>query len=353
LWALSRQLLASPTLAACFRQHAADQILPLLTASPTAATFLADFQRYLRIHGYRSDKLSLSQPFWIEDPTPVIKNLQAYIQQPARAWLDRQQMAAQRQQAVGAFYQQLAHYPQPVQAEATRLLQAAQAGAFLKEEHGYWLDFQCMYRLREILLAIGQRLTAAQMIAKRDEIFYLQLDEVKRLLAGGASALPTARTLIAERQSWVARFADCTPPPALGTIPDGPPPADLLARMFSKIEGDAPPPPKQVDELRGHAAARGVVRGPVKVVRMLQEAGKVKPGDILVAETTSPSWTLLFGTIGGLITNSGGILSHSAVVAREYGIPAVVGVGNATHHLRDGQRVEVDGNQGVIRILAA
>ncbi|MGH3851472.1 MAG: PEP-utilizing enzyme [Pseudonocardiaceae bacterium] len=83
----------------------------------------------------------------------------------------------------------------------------------------------------------------------------------------------------------------------------------------------------------------------------MSEATKVQPGDILVADTTAPPWTPLFATVGGLVTNSGGILSHSAVVAREYRIPAVVGVGTATQRLQDGQLVEVDGTRGTVRIL--
>ena len=353
LWRLSRQILASPLLLHNFTQNPAEQVLSRLTELPTAATFLAELQSYLRVHGYRADKLSLTSPFWVEDATPVIKSLQAYIQQPEQDWLDRQQMVAQREEAVADFYQQLARYPLSVQAEATRLLQAAQAGAFLKEEHGYWLDYQSNYWVRQVLLAIGQRLTTVQLLAKSEDVFYLQLNEVKTLLAGATVSLPALQALIAERQNLAARFADCTPPAVLGTIPADPPPDDLIARMFSKIEGEVPLLPTQVKELRGQAGSRGVVRGRVKVVLKLGETGIVEPGDILVAETTSPAWTLLFVSIGGLITDTGGILSHAAVVAREYGIPAVVGVGNATQCLRDGQRVEVDGNQGLIRVLEA
>lgn len=356
LWTLSRQILAAPLLTACFRQQAAGQVLGMLAEIPAAASFLADLQRYLQTHGYRANRASLDCPYWVEDATPVIKSLQDYMQQAERDWPDRQQMAARRERAVAAFYQQLAQQPPAVQTEMRRLLPAAQAGAFLKEEHGYWLDFPCMYRVRQVLLAVGQRLTAAQLLASSADVFYLQLNEVKTLLAGATVSVPALRALITERQRLAARFADCTPPAVLGTIPADPPPDDLIARMFSKIEGEAPPSPtplapSQMKELRGQAGSRGVARGRAKVVRRLDEASKVEPGDILVAETTSSAWSLLFASIGGLITDTGGILSHAAVVAREYGIPAVVGVGSATQRLRDGQRVEVDGNQGLIRIL--
>ena len=95
----------------------------------------------------------------------------------------------------------------------------------------------------------------------------------------------------------------------------------------------------------------GIAEGTVKVVRTVHDGWKVDRGDVLVAATTSPPWTILFATAGGLVTDSGGILSHSAVVAREYGLPAVVGTGCATACLRDGQRVVVDGGQGTVRIV--
>lgn len=87
------------------------------------------------------------------------------------------------------------------------------------------------------------------------------------------------------------------------------------------------------------------------MVRALAEAGKLKPGDVLVTETTAPPWTPLFASASAVVTDAGGVLSHCAVVAREYCIPAVVGTGEATALLRDGQVIEVDGDAGVVRIV--
>jgi pyruvate,water dikinase len=89
------------------------------------------------------------------------------------------------------------------------------------------------------------------------------------------------------------------------------------------------------------------------VLRSLADSSKLHRGDVLVAETTSAPWTQLFATAGAIVTDAGGVLSHCAVVAREYGIPAVVGTGNATTTIRDGDMVEVDGDHGIVRILAS
>jgi phosphohistidine swiveling domain-containing protein len=155
---------------------------------------------------------------------------------------------------------------------------------------------------------------------------------------------------IDERKRVAERFAAIAPPHHLGTLPAGAPPDDPISRMFLKIEGDGPGVSEDANELRGSAGAPGVVRGPVKILRVLGDAVKLQPGDILVAESTAPPWTPLFASVAGVITDSGGALSHSAVIAREYGIPAVVGVGTATRRLTDGQMVEINGYLGIVRI---
>src|SRR5436190_24387674 len=103
--------------------------------------------------------------------------------------------------------------------------------------------------------------------------------------------------------------------------------------------------------LRGNAGSPGRAHGPAKVMRSLAETSKLQPGDVLVAEPTAPPWTPLFATAAAIVTDTGGILSHCAVVAREYGIPAVVGTGNATRRIHDGQLIEVDGDAGIVRLL--
>jgi pyruvate,water dikinase len=112
------------------------------------------------------------------------------------------------------------------------------------------------------------------------------------------------------------------------------------------------PPASTPDTLYGCAASPGVVRGVAKVLRTLDEAPKLSAGDILVAGMITPAWTPLFASVAAVITDGGGVLSHCAIVAREYGIPAVVSTGQATTLIREGQTIEVDGSAGVVRILA-
>jgi len=116
---------------------------------------------------------------------------------------------------------------------------------------------------------------------------------------------------------------------------------------------DRPPAPDmKPDELIGFPGSPGIVQGTVKVAREVSDAGKLNPGDILVTEYTLPSWTPLFARTAALVTDSGDVLSHSAVVAREYGISAVVGTGTATAIIRDGQVIEVEGAAGRVRMVS-
>jgi pyruvate,water dikinase len=142
------------------------------------------------------------------------------------------------------------------------------------------------------------------------------------------------------------------PPPALGALPEAPPPNDTVGRTITKFFGlDAPDASEAGNVLHGLSGSSGKVRGIARVVRSLSEAGKLQKGDILVAETTVPPWTPLFATAAGIATDTGGILSHCAIVAREYRIPAVVGVRNATRRLEDGMLIEVDGDTGTVWIV--
>jgi pyruvate,water dikinase len=136
-------------------------------------------------------------------------------------------------------------------------------------------------------------------------------------------------------------------PPAFDMGDGGP-----MMRAMVKGEMTAPnTSPRQANMVQGLAGSAGVVRGVARVIHSLAEARKLQPGDVLVAESTVPPWTPLFATASAVVTDTGGVLCHSAVVAREYRIPAVVGTGSATTTFKDGQLLEVDGNAGTVRVV--
>jgi pyruvate,water dikinase len=105
------------------------------------------------------------------------------------------------------------------------------------------------------------------------------------------------------------------------------------------------------NEIRGFAASNGVVEGPACVIKSVEEIGRLRQGDILVCQITNPTWAPIFQKIAGAVSDIGGSMSHAAIVAREFGLPAVVGTGNATSRIKNGQRLRVDGGRGVVTIL--
>jgi len=350
LWTLSRLVLASPALSRLVQETPPTHLMAALAGTEEGRAFRAELQGYLQKHGYRGDKLSLYYPFWVEDPTPVLKNLRDYAAQSDRDFAgERVGMATQRERAVAHARSHLQYYPRPLRQEFDFLLAAAQAGMRLKEDHGYWIDYKISYCMRQIFLECGRRLTATDALAEEEDVFYLSLAELKRLLGEMRPSTGLIRA-IGERREVAERLASRLPPAHLGTLPSGAPPDDPISRMFLKIEGEGPPEKEAKGELWGSPGAPGIVSGPVKILRLLGDAAKLQPGDILVAESTAPPWTPLFASVAGIITDSGGALSHSAVIAREYGIPAVVGAGTATRRLADGQIVEVNGHLGLVKL---
>jgi pyruvate,water dikinase len=122
----------------------------------------------------------------------------------------------------------------------------------------------------------------------------------------------------------------------------------LYERMFAP--GESARVQRGGSTMSGIPAAAGSYTGPVRVIRGEADFDKLQPGDVLVCPTTSPVWSLLFASTGALVTDTGGVLAHPAIIAREYGIPAVVATGNATQVLRDGQLVSVDGSAGTVTV---
>ena len=161
--------------------------------------------------------------------------------------------------------------------------------------------------------------------------------------------------IVAERRAALKEWAKHDTAPALGPVPDViDDPAIVMLwgitreslETWLRASGDA-----ASNEIRGFAASSGVVEGPARIVKSVEEIQRLQKGDILVCQITNPTWTPIFQKIAGAVSDIGGSMSHAAIVAREYGLPAVVGTGTATSRIKDGQRIRVDGGRGVVTIL--
>jgi phosphohistidine swiveling domain-containing protein len=350
LWRLSRRAGELPRVREILASCAAHEAIAALEQHEEGRAFLAELRAFLDEYGRRADKFAMiGVPSWIEDPSPVIRNLRDYISQPDRDLAaEMARLAATREQLLAEARQRLQGYPQPVVGQFEFFLKAAQEATVLQEDHNFWIDQRSMYEVRRVALELGARLAAAGALEAAEDAIYLDIDELR-----ASAALPTIdrRKLVAARKAEMEHFRTIAPPPALGTLPPGAPPDNPVNRAITRFFGGPPQPAAEPGLLRGNAGSPGKVRGVAKIVRSLAEAGKLNRDDILVAETTAPPWTPLFASVAAVVTDTGGILSHCAVVAREYGIPAVVGIGMATSAIHDGQVIEVDGDAGVVRII--
>jgi pyruvate,water dikinase len=361
LWRLSRMAWAVPEVRTLLQDRKTSDVLPALNelsaSSPAANCFLTELRAFLQEYGQRDyTRHELADPSWLEDPAPVIRNLQAYITQPDRdLQLELAELAMERERLIAEARDRLQGYPRPVLERFEFLLKAAQEANIIAEDHNFWIDGRSLYRVRRVVLEWGRRLASAALIEQPNDVFYLTLDELReiaRALAGGFSPGNQHR-LVAARQAEMAYYRTITPPPLLGTPPAGQPaPSTPAGRAIGRFLGTPPRPDTDPYIIRGNAGSAGLVRGPARVIATLAEADKLHQGDVLVTRATAPAWTPLFATAAAIVTDAGGILSHCAVVAREYRLPAVVGTEVATARIQDGQMLEVDGAAGVVRILS-
>jgi pyruvate,water dikinase len=334
-----------------FRDTSSPELLTALERTEAGRTLVAALGGYLTEYGLRQDLFDLITPTWSEDPTFALASIRAYIQsgRDARAEYAATQRAAE--DAIAAARAHLTPYPEAVRGQFEALLQIGRAGAFLQEEHNFYIDQQTLSLIRLFYLRVGGRLEDDGVLADADDVFMLLYDELHELCASLdlAGERERVRALVATRREQFALARTLTPPPFIGPPPAGPPPTDNpMARALGRFFGGPPPQPENPGELKGNPGSRGVVSGRAFIARTLDEAGGLQPGEILVAVTTMPPWTPLFGVAAAVVTETGGPLSHCAIVAREYGIPAVVGAAGATRVIQPGQTITVDGARGIV-----
>ncbi len=335
-----------------FRETPSDRLVATLESSDAGQEMLARLREYLETYGLRQDLFDLGTPTWREHPEIALSSVRTYIVTGRDERAEYEAIARSADAAITTARAQLATYPEAVRDQFEGMLQAGRTGSFLQEEHNFYIDQQGLSRLRLFFLGVGCALASRGILERGDDVFMLTLDELRDLVANAreANQANDARALVRARREELAIARTLTPPPFIGEPPDEPPPDNPMARAGGRFFGGPPQHAEATNELKGNAGSRGVVSGPARIARTLEEATAVQPGEILVAVTTMPAWTPLFGIAAAVVTETGGPLSHCAIVAREYGIPAVVGAHGATRAIADGQLVTVDGGRGVVTL---
>jgi phosphohistidine swiveling domain-containing protein len=232
------------------------------------------------------------------------------------------------------------------------------------ENHNFYIDHWYHSVFWNKVREFGALLARNEFLADQEDVFFLRHDEVRaaleelRLAWSGGGAGPTRGPrywppLVERRKSIYEAMREWSPPPALGRVPDSVTDPVLIMHWGITSErvrawllaGEV------IRELTGLAGSPGIVEGRARTILTPDQLGNVQEGEILVAPCTSPSWTPVFGKIAGAVLDAGGAMCHAAIVAREYGLPTVVGVGTATTAIKTGDRIRVDGGAGVVTIL--
>jgi pyruvate,water dikinase len=251
-----------------------------------------------------------------------------------------------------------AKVPAEHQQEFDQLLAEARLLYRLRDERGVYSDIWASGIMRRAALAAGRRVASRGRIATAEHFLDASFDEMCALAAGTGG--PTAEEL-AGRADYRATHTAKDAPPTLGPPPPAPPDLATLPPPVARLMGATFIAMGQLFEgseveneekvLYGLAASKGVYEGPARRVAGPSEFGRIVKGDVLVTESTTEAFNILLPLLGAIVTDNGGLLSHSAIVAREYGIPGVVGTREATERIEDGVLVRVDGDAGEVTVL--
>ncbi|MGH8989600.1 MAG: PEP-utilizing enzyme [Acidimicrobiales bacterium] len=331
------------------------------------ARWLAEWERSSIpwFHVSTGDGLYHHHRSWRDDPRVPLAGLSRYVVQ-VRAGEDLRrptERLSQEREEIASRYRALLQSEEE-RAAFDQMLGLCRTTFPYIEEHKFycehWFTTQFFAKMREF----GQLLARFGVLDDAEDLFQLQHYEIDQQLANvmlawsaGSSPVGTdaVKATVAERKAMLGVLATWSPPPALGPVPEAlnDPAVKLLWGITSKTirtwteaaEGGA-------SRVQGLAASPGVVEGTARVLASVNEIDQIETGEILVCPVTSPSWGPVFGKIKAAVSDSGGMMSHAAIVAREYGMPAVVGTGTATHRIKTGDRLRVDGDQGVVVILS-
>jgi phosphohistidine swiveling domain-containing protein len=348
LWRLKEQVKADPELLAAFDGATAGDVLQRLRTSERGRRFIDQgIEPHQTTFGYKSIwSHEFAYPTWREDPAPIVAAIGGYVATDYDYHANLESVRADQEEASRELLD-------GVTGEGLERLERALELSLrmnpLTPDHHFYVDQGTNARLRIVLIAIGRKLAADGVLDDPEDVVYLHYDELRQLMAD--SSAHNAKALVSDRRDERDDAAEVRPPSWVGTVTqealDFP-----YAGHWGFPEKFHAGEPTLTGEVRGLGASAGVVEGRARFVSSPEEFSEVAEGDILVCRMTNPAWIVVFTKIRGLITEAGGAMSHPAVTAREFGIPAVVGTSNAGERIRTGDRVRLNGTTGVVEILS-
>ncbi len=314
-----------------------DQTAQRLSQTVGAETFLKAWDAFMARHGHHCrGELELGNTRWSEEPDYILSVVRNYLGGLGQAdpLVNHSRYAEERKELIQSCRRRLKN---PFKRFVfNRLLARAQEFSLGRENTKS--DFARIVALwRKMLIELGRRLHDSGVLLAAQDIVFLRIDEIEPVTCGQAQF--DVGQVIAQRRAEYEQNASVVPPM-------------VVFGQFDPTTATPETEGKEVESFRGLAVSSGVARGKARVILKADTAQQVLPGEILIAPFADPGWTPYFIPAAGIIMDQGGILSHGAIIAREYGIPAVVNVGPATKTIRTGQTIEVDGDRGIVRILS-
>ena len=336
--AIADRIRSSPALRDLVIVTPAARLLATLREHADAAPACDAIDSYLHDYGRQVFNLDFVEPALAEDPQPFAVSLRALVRDPGYDLATRQKDVARvrRRKFVAA----LRAFKGRRRIEFLRAYWSARVNYPAREEALFHMGL-AWSTFRPLALELGRRLVDSGSFRRADDVYHVTSDDLALALEAKASGLARSELGVKaeeQRQLRALRFRMDQPaaiPPATGKDP--------WTTVVSNADGDS--------VLRGFAVSPGTVTGVASVVMTPNDFDKMKPGTILVCPLTTPAWTQLFPHATGLATDIGSILAHGSIVAREYGIPAVLGIGDVTQRVKSGQRIALDGDRGTVTIL--
>jgi len=307
-----------------------------LTSTDPGQRFLAGWDRFMATHGQHChSELEFFSPRWAETPDYILGLLQGYLRSIDRANpLEKQRQLAQERERLTEECRRKLRNSVKRWVFNWSLRQTQK----LTRDRENWKNeaVRLFAGFRRIFLTLGERLRQKGILTDREDIFFLEIAEVEPVVQGRAD-FDVQQRIAQRRAEYEWNRAQTPPPVVVGRY-------DPQKHVVPKIDAS-------VKVLKGIAVSPGVAMGKARVVTHPDDGQHVEPGEILVAPVTNPAWTPYFLPAAGVVMDMGGVLSHGAIIAREYGLPAVVNVGPASKIIQTGQTIRVDGNHGTVTIL--
>ena len=296
--------------------------------------FPDEFTEFIDLYGYRSVGFDLKDSIWIEDPK-IVLNILKQFPLNIKKLKSTEYSTELRKQTLDMI---LSNLPNDKEInEFHKLHNSLNAIWYLKEDHSFYIDQASSSILSLAIKKLGKIMNEKNLIDKEDDIFYLKMNELNLFREEEISI--DFKNEIFLRKEERNKYINLTPPKYLGTINTN----QSESMSINTLE--------KIKVFKGVSAALGKSIGPAKIVKAFEDSEKLKEGDIMVCISTNPSWTPLFGIVSAIISENGGTLSHTAVVAREYNIPTILEVENATELISDNDLIEVDADKGIITII--